>query len=79
METLEISSVGIDIRGRSRNIGVATAKVLVWEAEPGSSSKIWGGITHIQSVSNSVCCAKLDSISNSLALVREDVREDGGV
>jgi len=79
VETMEFSMLGIDNSGRSRNMGDDMAKVVVWKMtvfkQPGSSSKIWGGSTRIQSITNIMCHAKPDSISSSLALVGED----GGV
>ena len=68
--------VGISLGGWARDMGNSLALVEVWEAavfkHPGCSSKVWGGFTHVGSITDSMCHAQLDCLSNCLAIVWED-------
>jgi len=69
METRKFCTVNVDLIRRSRDMGDVAAKVLVWKAtvfkQPGNSGKIWGGSTHIQSITDDMCHAKPESISRA--------------
>jgi len=77
MESLKFSSVCIDINSNTRDMDNAAAEVLMWEEstilqQPGGCGIFQRGFTHIQSIANSMCCAKHNCFCYCFSLIGED-------
>ena len=65
--------VGIHIIGDTRDMSYTAAQRLVGEAavlkKPGSGGKLWGGLTHVRTITDAMGHTTLDSNSQGLTLV----------
>jgi len=68
--------VGIHVISDSSDMNNTMAQRLVGEAavlkKPGSSGKLWGGLTHVRTITDAMGHTTLDSDSQGLTLVWKD-------
>jgi len=68
--------VGVHIIGNTGDMSYTTAQHLVGEVavlkKPGSSGKLWGGLTHVRTITDAMGHTTLDSNSQGLTLVWKD-------